>query len=589
MSGLLASYIIYIPIEYFISTFIGIPMAAVIPSSALILGICLGIILPMIGMLVPIRRALTKTLRDSLDIYHNVVFETLVSIRRLENIGLSIKETLAALFMVIIGFIVYYIIPLSFTFNNWSLFFQLLTSILLCEYHFYFIHHSLFKQVFQGLFILFFFKICLVLMIFKSLGMVLGQNLLGLALHHPLEILLTKLLIWGKDTRLREIVVKNLESHKKRNGKTALMFTLCLSYVVFAAVMFSLQSNSLAETIEWTVGADIAVVGPTFSSPLPEADLRNYLDEQRIQNQTGSSIVVDYTFLSYPLSESPFAYASYASGIGHITSTSIHIIGLEQNFLDVALLNYYSVAEEDPYFTSDNAIKNLFQTYTPNSEYGVPPPISITSYGGPSQAMISNNTLAYSSAIPIVLSSSIQSTIYTPVTDLIEVEVDYINEENSGNYPRYYLAKPVAFVSKVPSFISISRLVTTNTPALVSMDSYFAVLNDINRLSSNTAQGNMIYNTTNDIPKGSLLIKLIPEATDQQILDVIDHINTLINNDKIQTTNLRFAVSATSSASFFLNVFFNIGKKKKISSLSFFCFYSDLWPRLSLYYKNPLK
>jgi ABC-type antimicrobial peptide transport system permease subunit len=46
--------------------------------SALILSICLGFLIPVFSNYLPIRRALSKTLRDSLDLYHRSVADLYV-------------------------------------------------------------------------------------------------------------------------------------------------------------------------------------------------------------------------------------------------------------------------------------------------------------------------------------------------------------------------------------------------------------------------------------------------------------------------------------------------------------------------------
>lgn len=46
--------------------------------SAVALAVCLGIFIPLISNVLPIFRALSKTLRDSLDLYHRVLNEVLI-------------------------------------------------------------------------------------------------------------------------------------------------------------------------------------------------------------------------------------------------------------------------------------------------------------------------------------------------------------------------------------------------------------------------------------------------------------------------------------------------------------------------------
>lgn len=258
--GLLSCYILYIPIDYVLSQFATIPLEVNLPSTTIILVTLLGLILPILGTLVPIRRALTKTLRDALDILHIVVYETSVSMQKLQDIGLSLTESSVAFILIIVGFLVYYIVPLAFAYNNLALFFRVLTIILL--------------------------------------GMVVGQVLVGQIIHHQLEKLASFLIIWGSDRKLRHLVVKNLASHLRRNRRAALMFSLCLAYVCFASTMFTLQANSLANTLSWLTGADISVVGTNWAKPLPEIDLRVMLDAKSVYNGSSPPIVQSFTFLT---------------------------------------------------------------------------------------------------------------------------------------------------------------------------------------------------------------------------------------------------------------------------------------------------
>jgi len=50
----------------------------------------MGIILPFIANIEPIQRAVAKNLRISLDLYHRSINELVVTMTRLENLGMSI-------------------------------------------------------------------------------------------------------------------------------------------------------------------------------------------------------------------------------------------------------------------------------------------------------------------------------------------------------------------------------------------------------------------------------------------------------------------------------------------------------------------
>lgn len=62
-----------------------------VASSAIGLAFGLGICIPLASNILPITRALSKTLRDSLDLYHRTVNDIFVTVIKLEKMGVSIE------------------------------------------------------------------------------------------------------------------------------------------------------------------------------------------------------------------------------------------------------------------------------------------------------------------------------------------------------------------------------------------------------------------------------------------------------------------------------------------------------------------
>jgi hypothetical protein len=158
--------------------------------------------LPFVSNILPIQRALSKNLRVSLDLYHRSVNEITVKIKRLEAMGLSVNQLIVAVMLVFMGVLTYYIAPMSFLYKNYTLFFFILNLVLIL--------------------------------------MILGMAFVSILLLPYLEILLVKtfLLFAKKDRKLFLVVKKNLEGHEKRNTKTAIMFTVALSFLIFAGSTF---------------------------------------------------------------------------------------------------------------------------------------------------------------------------------------------------------------------------------------------------------------------------------------------------------------------------------------------------------------
>jgi len=64
--------------------------------------------------------------------------------------------------------------------------------------------------------------------------MVLGLSIVSTVFQPLLERLMLHVLIWGRDRRLKKLVRKSLSGHRRRNQKTALMFTISLAFIIFA-------------------------------------------------------------------------------------------------------------------------------------------------------------------------------------------------------------------------------------------------------------------------------------------------------------------------------------------------------------------
>lgn len=80
--GLLFAYLINIPISDMIAEFAAVEPRYSFFATAIILGVCIGVLMPLLSNVVPVCRAMSKTLRDSLDVYHHVISDVSVSIVR---------------------------------------------------------------------------------------------------------------------------------------------------------------------------------------------------------------------------------------------------------------------------------------------------------------------------------------------------------------------------------------------------------------------------------------------------------------------------------------------------------------------------
>lgn len=76
--GLLFAYLINSTVGYLIFTSASIVTTYALHHSAILLAVCLGLFIPIFSNYFPIKRALNKTLRDSLDMYHRTTNEVAI-------------------------------------------------------------------------------------------------------------------------------------------------------------------------------------------------------------------------------------------------------------------------------------------------------------------------------------------------------------------------------------------------------------------------------------------------------------------------------------------------------------------------------
>jgi len=128
--GVVISAIMNVVIRLFIFTFSVSNYTYIMSASAALLGVFLGLMMPLGSNIWAIKRALGKTIRDSLDIFHTGINDVMVKIVKLENFGVSPFEIILGITLVVMGIMTYYIAPAAFLFDRLDLFFFILNIIL---------------------------------------------------------------------------------------------------------------------------------------------------------------------------------------------------------------------------------------------------------------------------------------------------------------------------------------------------------------------------------------------------------------------------------------------------------------------------
>jgi predicted cation transporter len=176
---------------------------------------------------------MSKTLRDSLDLYHRVVATMTIQIQKLEKLGISPSQTIIAIMLIVMGLICYYFAPQAFLNDDPQLFLAIINMTLML--------------------------------------LILGLTLILSLIEVPLENLILNTIFFfnRRDRNLKKIVFKNMDAHRRRNEKTTIMYSIALAFLIFTGTGFNLQTESIAQILASTIAADIKVMIPL--------ELSNYL------------------------------------------------------------------------------------------------------------------------------------------------------------------------------------------------------------------------------------------------------------------------------------------------------------------------
>eukprot|EP00667_Euglena_gracilis_P001379 EG_transcript_1379 len=257
----------------------------------------LGLVIPALASVLPILSALGQNLQDSLDVHHSKTKAVEFQIERAEDTKISWPTVVSGSFLVSVGFLIYYVFPLSLLSFNITLLFYMFFGLLLC--------------------------------------MLLGLILLSLNLENFLEAAATNLFFFWENAAIQSLVMKNLVSHRKRNRKTTIMYAISLAFVIWISVSFDSQMESFRYMMKRRFGTRLIVEGyiPYY---LVVALERVFLK---------SPTVKTFTWLTVSLGSQDMNTALATTGRfrNRITST----VSVSPNFYDVVDQQFLTVAEHN--------------------------------------------------------------------------------------------------------------------------------------------------------------------------------------------------------------------------------------------------
>ena len=85
--GLLCGFLFNMPLEYQLANFCSMHPVLTLSTISLVICMIVGFFIPIAANIIPLRRALSSTLRDSLDLTHHVIDEVVIHIEKLHKFG----------------------------------------------------------------------------------------------------------------------------------------------------------------------------------------------------------------------------------------------------------------------------------------------------------------------------------------------------------------------------------------------------------------------------------------------------------------------------------------------------------------------
>lgn len=197
-------------------------MPSIVPSVSTVAGaLFVGVLIPLLSSIIPIRRALSTTLNDALDVNRGKtpgVLITFIDNRTKDLVPYLLFGSVAVTF----GVSIYYGLPVAMLKLNF------------------------------GLLLTIFFAILLALL--------LGLVLIAVNLQTFIERVLMHVLLFWETKAMKAMLRKNMIAHRKKNQLTAIIYALTLGCIIFLLTSANLQIETINQ-IDTIANADIIIKG----------------------------------------------------------------------------------------------------------------------------------------------------------------------------------------------------------------------------------------------------------------------------------------------------------------------------------------
>ncbi|KAJ3032760.1 hypothetical protein HDV00_007167 [Rhizophlyctis rosea] len=386
--------------------------------SPLAIGIAtvLGLVVPLISAVLPIRKALSANLRDSLDKRHSKVKATVTTIERSSRGSLKegLPYAIAGILMTGLGFIIYYLLPLSLVTGNTELMFN----------------------IFIGLLV----------------GMLVGLVMFATNMQPLMERLLLRIIfivLFWESRALRTLVRKNLLAHRLRNANTATMFSFALGFLIFLSVSFSIQLNGMKYDTMHKIGGNIKVASEDTNS---QGNMQPMTNVQKLSAICNASrpFVTDWAFTSWGiLYIADSVQQTQLMNVGKIARYPINVVGVTPNFFNLPSPGARLLVQEERNPGLNASMSMTEQLYTPEGQQAA------------------------------ILSSFLKPALGLSWSDGTNFSQPILLQTTTDNATNTNFIQPLGFVDAAP-YVSMTNFPTTRrTAILVSFQTWVKLTNGL--------------------------------------------------------------------------------------------------------------
>ena len=551
--GLIISTLSNIPVSNLISAYVTVDPQYLLSLNAIFISsIIFGLIIPIISGIIPLRKALSTTLSNSLNQYFNSVDEVFVKMINHNKFGINFITFIISIILIIISFVCLYVIPYCVATENFPLFFLIFDLIFL--------------------------------------GLLFGLAIISITIQNKLDIFLCKLLMsFGPQKKIKFLVKKNLHSHKTRNNKTGIMLILSSAFIVFAGCMIDLQQDNFNSLFTVLNGADLVFHSMAHSHPLPEYKLRQTFEKYPNWND----IVYDYTFVTWDIAIYHHAekFSFGPLGRSYYSSIKNKFVAVEENYCNVAYCDKYLVITDNknkrnyPKLVNNQKIVDpigtLYFNYrnlnTTTEHDIIFPPKDILSghyksYSKEKQMNHRKHKLneTYMLKINILPATALKAACGITNDIALKVNARFKNKHNGKVY--YYLryASSPIIISKLPGFLfSAHSQIAPLMTIITTLPEYNYFLQLLNKQFGIEPINNETHGYPYNLKKQKLLIKMKNNTNQLDRTEIIDLVSSMLDTDYILITDTKKTINGVSKTTYLLSIFFQL-----VSILTMFlCFF----------------